>query len=286
MVANFGAAVALQDSAGNLHRAVPLSKLPHLVAGDRIICEGSTESDLRITQLHTRSSVLEKPDRRNKLKAVAANLTQLAIVSAVIPDIDLLLIDQFCIVAERANIDAIIVLNKSDLADPEQLEILNKHLAVYSSIGYPTAVISTINADGMQPLLNLLSNNTSVLVGQSGVGKSSIVQYLLPDLEVRVGAISAATGIGSHTTTASFRYDLPGNGALIDSPGVRHFAVDHLQRDQVASGYREIFAAAADCKFANCSHQKEPSCNVKDAVENNTIARSRYDNYIRLINTA
>jgi len=309
-VANFGAAVAVQDSQGVIHRAVPLKKLPHLVAGDRVRCEpirptshtsqhdqniGESEprsvppsgyqQEYRITHLHQRSSVLERPDRRNQLKAVAANLTQLVVVAAVKPEIDLLLIDQFCLVAEQSGIDAVVVLNKSDLASDAELQSHQQQLQIYASIGYKTAVINTLSETGIKPLRGLLRDNCSVLVGQSGVGKSSIVQNLLPDIEVRVGAISKATGIGAHTTTVSFRYELPGAGVLIDSPGVRHFPVDHLSRRQVAQGYREIAAASAQCKFANCSHQTEPRCHVQASLKNGKIANSRYQNYVKLINS-
>jgi len=207
-------------------------------------------------------------------------------VAAIKPELDLLLIDQFCVIAEHSGIDAVVVLNKSDLASSTSASALHKNLQCYADIGYKAAVINTLSDTGIEPLMTLLHNNTSVLVGQSGVGKSSIVKRLLPDLDVRVGAISKATGIGAHTTTVSFRYELPGTGILIDSPGVRQFPVDHLGIQQVSKGYREIAKASSYCKFSNCSHQTEPHCQVQADLKNGDISLSRYRNYIKLISTS
>lgn len=284
VVANFGAAVALQDAQGALHRSIPLKKLPPVVAGDRVQCAGTQADDLRITALLPRSSVLTRPDRRGNLRPLAANLTHLVIVSAVNPPPVTLLIDQFCVVAETAAIGAIVVMNKSDLADEKELQKLQEILDIYSSVGYPTAMIHTRSPAGLAPLVELLKGHSGVLVGQSGVGKSSIVQGLLPDLDIRIGAISAATGIGAHTTTVSFRYELESGGVLIDSPGVRQFSVEHLTPEQIAWGYREISDAAADCRFANCRHQVEPDCAVRLAVLEKRISPIRYANFIKNCN--
>ncbi len=216
------------------------------------------------------------------MKPLAANLTRMVVVSAIIPVHDTLLMDQFCVVAELAGIEPVLVVNKSDLADDNTLTAAQDLMAAYQQIGYDTAIINTASAAGIAPLLTLLQDQTSVLVGQSGVGKSSIVKALLPDLDVRVGAISEATGIGSHTTTVSFRYELDTGGVLIDSPGVRQFPVGHLSAEALASGYREITQAAEHCKFNDCKHQVEPACGVKDALEKGDIAAFRYRNYCKL----
>lgn len=216
------------------------------------------------------------------MKPLAANLTRMVVVSAIIPTHDTLLIDQFCVVAETAGIKPVLVINKSDLADESTLAEAHALMAVYEQIGYDTAIINTRSEAGIAPLLALLQDQTSVLVGQSGVGKSSIVQALLPDLDVRIGAISEATELGSHTTTVSFRYELATGGVLIDSPGVRQFPVEHLSAEDLAGGYREIAQAADHCKFNDCKHHVEPDCEVKRALDDGRIAAFRYQNYRKL----
>ncbi len=275
------------DSESKLVQAHPLRSLPLLVAGDLVECE--LEGDQwRVVALHPRSSVLERADRRGQMKALAANLTHLGIVSAAPPGIDHLLIDQFCIAAHRCGIEAMIIINKADRYSAEELAEYEQLIAVYAALGYPSVIIDTKTDNGMKPLIDMLQNKSVALVGASGVGKSSIIQQLLPDLDVRVGAISAATGFGSHTTSVTFRYALPDEAVIIDSPGVRQYSVAHLKSDDVRAGYRELSTIGANCRFANCTHKAEPDCAVKDLLEVNdaSIARWRYDNYLKLSETS
>jgi len=282
-VANFGAAAVVQDQNQTVHRAIPRKKLSLLVAGDQVTCEGPNLKELRIVRLHPRQSVLERPDRRQAMRPLAANLTRMVVVSAIIPAPETLLIDQFCIVAESVGVEAIVLVNKSDLGTEEELDTHRQMLAVYQNLGYQTALINTRSSAGLQPLHDLLSDQCSVFVGQSGVGKSSIIQAILPDQEIRIGAISKATGVGAHTTTVSFRYELEGGGVLIDSPGVRQFPVEHLSTAQLADGYREIRALAEHCRFSDCTHRVEPDCAVTAAVGTGEVASARYQNYSKLI---
>jgi len=284
-------------------KAIPLKRLPLLVAGDIVHCEpvrteqqqdsATTQGGgYRVTHLAERSSALARPDRRQQLKPVAANLSQLIIVCTPQPAPDLLLIDQFCVVAANQNIQPLIVLNKSDLLldstaseDPQGLSRSDavKLLKPYADAGFDTLIMSSKTGDGMTQLRNALSRHTSVLVGQSGVGKSSIIQHILPDQDIRVGAISAATGLGAHTTTVSFFYSLEGGGALIDSPGVRQFAVSYLEPLQIMHGFPEIARLAKDCRFHNCIHRHEPDCAVLTALQEGQLDKTRYDNFCRLI---
>lgn len=282
VVANFGAAVAVRDDARQVYRAVPLSKLPQLVAGDKVECDQEQGSALRVVSLIERDGVLAKKDHRGKDKPLAANVSHLAIVSAVRPGIDSLLIDQFCVAAEMAGIGAIVVINKSDLLDQRQYDECVSMLRVYNEIGYPALLIDTKTDGKMDSLETELSGKTAVLVGASGVGKSSIVQRLLPDLDVRVGEISAATGFGAHTTSVTFWYELGGGGSIIDSPGVRQYSVAHLSAEDLRYGYKDLAKAAQACKFSNCSHVVEPGCAVQAALAVGSIARWRYDNYCKL----
>ncbi|ASJ74465.1 ribosome small subunit-dependent GTPase A [Granulosicoccus antarcticus] len=281
IIANFRASVAVQiEGQSAIRQAYPLRSVPLLVAGDKVLCEEDGDV-LRVHELVPRSSVLERSDRRT-FKPLAANLTHLGIVSANPPGIDTLLIDQFCLAAHRAGVGALIILNKADLLSEEERESCDRMLEVYRSIGYPAVAIDTKNADGIDPLLNELEGRAFTLVGASGVGKSSIIQKLLPDKELRVGAVSAATGIGSHTTSVTFWYDLPGGAAIIDSPGVRQYSVAHLAPNIVREGYHELARAAESCRFGDCSHTVEPGCGVLHALAENTVAQWRYDNYCKL----
>jgi len=277
VIANFGASLAVTpldadsshpDAALNVEHAVPLKKLPLLVAGDLVQLERDTQlGSLRITELTERESVLARNDGRRGMKAMAANLTHLAIVSASPPGIDTLLIDQFCLAAHRAGIDAIIVINKADLLTDDERADAERILAVYQAMDYVALLVNAKQEAGIDSLRVELANRAVTFVGASGVGKSSIIGALLPDLDVRTGAISAATGQGSHTTTVTCWYEFEqdaGVGALIDSPGVRQYSVAHLEPADVRLGYRDIRDAAQQCRFANCAHRAEPDCHVAD----------------------
>lgn len=290
VIANFRATVAVQlistDSAASgsdepeVEQAYPLRNVPLLVAGDRVSCVRD-DGVLRVQALEPRDSVLERADRHNT-KALAANLTHLGIVSANPPGIDTLLIDQFCLAAHQAGVSALIIVNKADRLTEQDRIDAEQMLAVYRRIGYPSVLIDTKSEHGIEPLLAELPERAFTLVGASGVGKSSIIQRLLPDQALRVGAISKATGFGSHTTSVTFWYALPDNGAIIDSPGVRQYSVEHLPADVVRQGYRELHEASQSCRFGDCTHTVEPACGVLTALEAGEIARWRYDNYLKL----
>ncbi len=283
VIMNHGRRVAVTGQAGDaVEPASVLSRLPLLVTGDEVVCERLDGGQLRVTELLPRRSLLVRPDRRGEPRPLAANLTHLMIVGACRPGFDTLLTDQFCVAAEVAGIDAMIVVNKADILTEVARCEVDDWLSIYAEIGYPTAVIDTRNDAGMAPLLDQLPGRTVVLVGASGVGKSSIIGKLLPDRDVRVGAVSAATGLGAHTTSVTCWYALEGGGALIDSPGVRQFPVTHLQAVDLRAGYRDISKAAARCRFGNCTHLVEPGCAVREALADGGIARWRYANYRKL----
>lgn len=251
-----------------------------LVAGDQVICKREDDV-LRVLELNARSSVLERADQYSS-KPLAANLTHLGIVSANPPGIDTLLIDQFCLAAYRAGVKALIIFNKIDRMSSAELEKVESLTGTYQDIGYTVVTTDTKTEQGMQSLIDELPDRSLTLVGASGVGKSSIIQRLLPDRELRIGAVSQATGLGSHTTSVTYWYALPDNGAIIDSPGVRQYSVAHLDEVTVRQGFHELADAAAECRFGNCTHTVEPACAVLDAVGNGSIAQWRYANYLKL----
>jgi len=283
VIANFGATVAVRrEGESDIIQATPLRSLPLLVAGDLVVIAADDETNIRVTELLPRTSVLQRADRR-QLKPLAANLTHLGIVSATPPAIDTLLIDQFCLAANRAGVSAIIIFNKADLLTGEALGEAQRWLKQYRNIGYPGVMIDTKSPGGMQPLLDELPGRILTLVGASGVGKSSIIQQLLPDFDVRIGAISSATGMGSHTTSVTCWYDLPDNAGIIDSPGVRQYSVAHLSARDVRLGYLELAEVATGCRFSDCSHQVEPGCAVQRALTEGAIADWRFANYQKLL---
>lgn len=284
VVANFRATVALQPQGqSDFEKGYPLAHLPLLVAGDEVICRRD-DGALRVCELTERRSVLERADR-HRVKPLAANLTHLGIVSACAPGIDLLLIDQFCLAAHRAGVSAIIIFNKCDTASHDEIRELERLATVYRKIGYPSVLIDTKTANGMQPLMQELPDRVITLVGASGVGKSSIVQKLLPDRELRIGALSAATGLGSHTTSVTYWYELGDGAAIIDSPGVRQYSVSHLDAKTVREGFHDLAGIGAECRFNNCSHTVEPDCQVISALKRGDIADFRYANYHKLISS-
>lgn len=272
--------------AAAVRQVVPLRQLPLVVAGDLVRVEADAAGVERAVGLLPRRSVLERPGTHGRHKALAANLTHLAIVSAAPPGIDTLLIDQFCVGARRAGLEAIVVVNKHDLLEPDGRARVEAMLEVYRRAGHPAVACDAKAAGGLEALTAELraegGARAVALVGASGVGKSSIVAVLLPDLDVRVGAVSAATGLGSHTTSVTLWYDLPSGGALVDSPGVRQYGVETLARDDVRAGFREIAALGERCRFNDCLHVVEPGCAVRAGLGDGTVAAFRYANYRRL----
>lgn len=240
--------------------------------------------DAAIRSVAPRSSLLERPNRTGTLKPVAANLTQLVIVAAIEPGIQTHLIDSYCVAAERAGIQPTIAINKADLHKDERLEEIEQLIEIYRNIGMHCVLCKSKETDGVDALAHLLANNTSALVGQSGVGKSSIVNALLPRESVRTGALSQASGQGSHTTSTTTLYNLPSGGELIDSPGVREFTPHVPDSSELAHAFREFYEYARQCRFANCLHLNEPGCAVKIAVESHLIAPSRYASYLDMLN--
>lgn len=236
-----------------------------------------------ITAVLPRTTELARLNLRGETEIVAANLTQLVTVLAPRPAPDLGLCDRYLAAAEWAGLKACVVAHKCDL--PDAHDTLAAALAVYAALGYPVVWTTRQRVDGAAGLAARLAGETSVLVGQSGVGKSSLINLLAPGIGAAVREVSAATAAGRHTTTASTLYHLPGGGELIDSPGVRDFAPPLPAPRDVARGFREI-AAAAGCRFADCAHLREPGCAVAAAAGIGTIDVRRLASYRDLVQLA
>ena len=248
------------------------------VCGDRVSAEEIPgETDWLITAIADRSNELTRPNLRGDTEVLAANLEMLVCVAAPSPKPDWFVVDRYVCAAEGMNIPAVVVFNKTDIAMPDT------SLADYGAIGYATVLCSTVTGDGLDALRDLMRDRTAIIVGQSGVGKSTIINALVGEDALKTAQISDKTREGRHTTVNSMMLSLPGGGAVIDSPGVRDYAPALETVPQVIRGFREIETAGHGCRFANCRHLREPGCAVKSAVEAGTIAARRYESYRRAL---
>ena len=253
-----------------------------VVCGDRVRwLAGHTEGGAGvIVEVLPRANLVARISSRGDAEPVAANLTQLVAVVAPVPSPDFGLCDRYLAAAEWNGLAACVVANKCDLEDSGGT--LAEPLSDYARIGYPVLHASKRTAGGVDALRERLTGGTSVLVGQSGVGKSSLINALVPGVEAAVDEVTRASESGRHTTTTSSLYTLPSGGELIDSPGVRDFSPPLPAPRDVAGGFREIAALAAECRFRDCLHRREPGCRVAAAAGAEVSAR-RLESYRRLL---
>ncbi|QEY65233.1 small ribosomal subunit biogenesis GTPase RsgA [Metapseudomonas lalkuanensis] len=287
VIAHFGVQVEVEalegDLAGQIMRCHLRANLPPLVTGDRVVWRaGAQGSGVIVAQL-PRSSELCRPDMRGVLKPVAANVDQIVIVFAPLPHPHANLIDRYLVAAEHAGIHPLLLLNKADLVDDENGAMLDELLGVYRQLGYPLLEVSARQGGGMEDLMARLDGHISVFVGQSGVGKSSLVNSLLPGVDTRVGALSELTGKGTHTTTTARLFHFPGGGELIDSPGIREFGLGHVSRDDVEAGFIEFNELLGTCRFRDCKHDREPGCALLKALEDGRVHPQRMASYRHIL---
>ncbi|MCQ8104601.1 ribosome small subunit-dependent GTPase A [Methylomonas sp. SURF-2] len=256
-----------------------LRKLDTVVVGDRVLLSQSAPDQGRIEQLLPRRSVLQRPSRGDQIRPVAANIDTIFVVFAAEPDCDFLLLDQYLAICENCNIDASLVFNKIDLPYSESVEL---ELQNYLTLGYTLYRVSANRQVGLDTLRQALSQRTSMFAGQSGVGKSSLTNTLLPDKTLKINSVSETTRHGRHTTTAATLYHLPSGGDLIDSPGVAIFGLAGLSEAQLAWGYREFHPFIGKCRFNDCRHVNDKDCAVREAAESGLISSSRYYRFLKL----
>ena len=261
-------------------------KLETVAVGDRVLwTPAATHQDQhsqgRIEEILPRRSVLLRPARSDKTRPVAANIDTVCIVFAVEPNCDFLLMDQYLAVCENTKIQATLVQNKTDLPCSEDI---NTELAHYQHLGYPLHRVSAMTPGdaGLEALKHALSNQVSILAGQSGVGKSSITNALIPDKAIKTNTISDTTKLGRHTTTAATLYHMEGRGDLIDSPGVAIFGLADLSETQLAYGYREFQPLLGQCQFNDCRHLQDKGCAIREAAERHAISPTRYQRFLKL----
>ena len=283
VIAAFGRHLCVRAGDEEL-RARPSGRRLSIVCGDRVRCEVDRKhNDVLIVEVLPRRTLLARANTRGDSEPVVANITQLVVVVPPLPRPDLFVVDRYLCAATAAGIRGTLAINKSDLeVDPE----LDREFSALNSAGYARASCSARQGHGLDALRGLLGGAVSVLVGQSGVGKSSLVRALLPGAEVITGELMRDDE-GRHTTTASRAYQVEplagsAGGTLIDSPGVRDFApaIDHL--DAQTLGFPEIDARSPGCRFQDCKHLQEPGCAVIAAVATREMSARRYESYRRL----
>ncbi len=234
-------------------------------------------------------------DRRNYIIRRASNLSKQSqiiaanvdlaalIVTIAHPETSTTFIDRFLASAEAYRVPVLIVFNKTDLYDAEELKQLDTLVELYRAIGYTCLSCSATNGNGLEELRMELCDKTTLLSGNSGVGKSTLLNHLVPEADAKTAAISLAHDSGMHTTTFSQMFFLPQGGALIDTPGIKGFGTFDMEREEVSHYFREIFQTSSQCRFGNCTHTHEPGCAVLEAVAEGEIAESRYTSYLSML---
>ena len=278
VISHLGKGIAV-ESAGEIVLCQTRRKVGTVAVGDKVLFTSVINEQGRIEEILPRRSLLMRPSRGTKTRPVAANIDKVYIVFASEPHCDFLLIDQYLAICENRNIDAVLVFNKQDLPASREIEA---ELKYYQDLAYPLHRVSAINRKGLDQLKASLENHVSLFAGQSGVGKSSLTNALLPEKNLKTNTVSATTKHGRHTTTAATLYHLPEGGDLIDSPGVAIFGLAGLNEVQLAQGYREFQPLIEHCQFHNCRHVKDKGCAVRKAVENKELSAFRYQRFLKL----
>ena len=288
VITNFGSQVAIEGHSepfeGKIIRCFVRANIPSLVTGDHIIWRPAEPQGV-VVALEPRQSALIRPDNYGKLRPVAANIDRIGVVFAVQPAPQSNLLDRYLVAAEAQGIEPFLILNKTDLLDQQADSEINAILESYQSIGYEIMCVSADNNNGMDKLNAYLANKSCIFVGQSGVGKSSLINQLVPDNNSAVGPLSEATNEGTHTTTASKLIHLTMGGIIIDSPGIREFALTHLTQEAIIQGFKDFRPFLGHCKFRDCKHQNDAGCALVAAVAAGMLQQQRLDNYRQIINS-
>lgn len=284
VVMNSGKKALVRLTNNQLHQCHQRANLANVVAGDHVMVFHDSMGNSVIESLLPRRSLLSRPGFRGVIKPVAANVDQLLVVIAPAPGIDLDLLDRSLCYCEWQQLDAIIILNKADLLLADYRDYCSQLADTYRRMGYTWLETSTRNDDGIAALQHACHNKTSVFLGNSGVGKSSLTQALVPDIAIRTQSLSESTGLGQHTTNNATLYDLPQGGQLIDAAGIRTLELSEFSIEHPDRYWRDFRPFLGQCRFHNCTHSHEPGCAIQQAVENETIALHRYQHYLRLLN--
>ena len=257
-----------------------------IAVGDQVLlAQDEIEGDTVIKDILPRRNYINRvsPHNKNKQHIVAANLAQsLLFATLKDPKTSLGFIDRFLVTGEAYHIPSLIVINKIDLWGEKEKFQIERLIKIYEPLGYKIILMNLQNFDGVDTLLNTLANKVSLLSGHSGVGKSTFINYLFPDLNLKTQDVSDWSGKGLHTTTFAEMFDLPQGGQIIDTPGIREMGLVDIDKEELAQYFPEMKARMNDCKFNNCQHLEEPGCAIKDAVNSEEISEERYVSYLNI----
>ncbi|MBL7745492.1 MAG: ribosome small subunit-dependent GTPase A [Chitinophagaceae bacterium] len=250
--------------------------------------ENETEETAIITEILPRRNYINRQSPRHKHQhhIVAANLDQSLLVATLKePRTSQGFIDRFLVASEMYHVPAIIVFNKSDLYRKKEIEKYEQWKEMYEQVGYKVFLASAGNQEGIEEIKKELAGKTTLISGHSGVGKSSLLNVILPDAELKTGEISGWSGKGQHTTTFAEMFDLPGGGCIIDTPGMREFGLVDIEKQEVSHYFPEMRERLVNCQFNNCLHVNEPGCAVKQAVADGEISEDRYVSYVNILDS-
>ena len=228
--------------------------------------------------------VRQSPRKKHQLHLLASNIDQALLVITIIqPNLKQGFIDRFLLMTEPYNIPVHIIFNKKDLYGEQELNMYQYLKHIYEAIGYNVYLTSSTTGEGIEEIKEVLRGKTSLISGQSGVGKSTLINAIDDNIEIKTQELSDYSGKGQHTTTFATMYDLDKGGSIIDTPGIKTLSFNHLEVMDVAHNFRELFEASTDCRFGDCTHRNEPHCAVKEKVENGEISELRYMNYLTIL---
>jgi ribosome biogenesis GTPase / thiamine phosphate phosphatase len=258
-----------------------------VAVGDEVLfeMEEAGETNALIKEILPRKNyiVRQSPRRKHQLHLLASNVDlAVLVVTMVEPNLKPGVIDRFLLMTEPHDIPAAIVFNKADLYGEEDLDLYEYYKAVYDSIGYQVYLVSCLTNQGIEDIRKLLKGKTTMISGQSGVGKSTLINTLAPELDLRTSELSDYSGKGQHTTTFAEMYALT-DGFIIDTPGFKTLSFNNLEPMDVAHNFRELFILSKDCRYPDCTHRNEPHCAVKEALEKGEISEMRYGNYLKIL---
>lgn len=283
---SFGRRVIVETPAGERMPAELFGKRLTCVCGDEVMIRGPSQSSgdvAKVVSVAPRRSFFARTDSRGRTEPLAANLSLIIVIIAPNPEPDFYIADRYLAGAALAGISGALIVNKSELPGAEDLDF-QAGVNDYEKAGYPVLRLSAKNEPTVAPVRELLISHSAMLVGQSGVGKSTLTNRLAPESERATRSLSDATGEGRHTTVSTALFRLSSGGELIDSPGVRDYAPPPVEDAMVQVGWPELLKLAPECRFNNCLHLREPGCAVLGALAENTLSARRYESYKRLIN--
>ena len=257
-----------------------------IAVGDRVQIAINSEGTAFITEIEDRKNyIIRRASNLSKQSHIIASNLDLCmlVVTVNYPETSTIFIDRFLASAEAYRVPVALVFNKTDLYSEDELRYLDGLINLYTHIGYPCFRISARNEEGIQEIKEELKGKITLFSGHSGVGKSTLINAILPEVNLKTGEISTAHNKGMHTTTFSEMFPVEGNGNIIDTPGIKGFGTFDMKDEEIGHYFKEIFEFSAHCKYGNCTHRHEPGCAVREAVENHYISESRYTSYLNIL---